>query len=358
MIDLQKKILFIKISNSTFIIKDEEILKRHFDVTTYFYGTEKGFKAGFSLIKQFFYLLFNVWKFDLIYIWFADYHSFWPTLFAKILNKKSVIIVGGNDAVSIPEIEYGIFYKKDLRSLLASWSYSLTSLILPVHKSLIEGVNDYVDKEGIKIGVKNFVKGLKTKFVEVPTGYDYNKWFFKGNMSKEQTVVTVAGIHNMKTYKGKGIDLFIKVAKHIPDTKFIIIGVSPAMSVFIKKDKPDNVIIQTYILNDKLADYISKAKVYCQFSLTEGLPNSLCEAMLCECIPVGSSVNGIPDGIGDAGYVLKERDVIIATELIQKALNEDEELGKKARQHIIDNYSHDKREKSLIKLLETELSQN
>jgi len=351
-----KKILFIKISNSTFILKDEEILNQHFEVTSYFYGTEKGFKAGFSLIKQFFYLLLNTWKYDLIYIWFADYHSFLPTLFAKLFRKKSVIIVGGNDAVSIPEIEYGIFYKKDLRSRVASWSYTLTNLILPVHKSLIEGVNDYVTKKGLNIGVKAFVKGLKTKFVELPTGYDHEKWFLKNHISKEQMVVTVAGIHNMKTYRGKGIDLFIEVAKKTPDATFVIIGLTSEMANFIKKNKPDNVDLQTYIPNDKLADYIAKAKVYCQFSLTEGLPNSLCEAMLCECIPVGSSVNGIPDGIGNTGYILKERDVVQATILVKKALRDDAKAGKKARQHIIDNYSHDKREEALCKLLANELS--
>jgi len=263
-----------------------------------------------------------------------------------------VIITGGTDAVSIPEIKYGIFYKKNMQYFFSKNSYKLADLILPVNKSLINSVNYYANKNGINIGITYFVKNVKAKIVELPTGYDSNKWILKNGIKKEQTVVTVAGINNLRTYKLKGIDLFIETARLLKDTKFIIIGVSADINKMIQKDKPNNVIVHEYINNKLLVDYIAKSKVYCQFSLSEGLPNALCEAMLCECIPVGSNVNGIPDGIGNSGYILKERDASKAASLIEKALNEDNSLGKQARQHIINNFSHERREQSLYKLLE------
>ena len=67
---------------------------------------------------------------------------------------------------------------------------------------------------------------------------------------------------------------------------------------------------------DELLNYFQRAKVFCQFSFSEGLPNTLCEAMLCECIPVGSNVNGIPKAIGDYGYILQLKDVNKAKELV------------------------------------------
>jgi glycosyltransferase involved in cell wall biosynthesis len=348
-----KQIIFVYPVFSTFVKKDYDSLSKKAKVLAYHYKPEKQFfKFILELLKLKMFLLKNIRKTDILICWFADYHSFFPTLFSKVFNKKSFIIVGGNDAVSIPEIEYGIFYKKGLRYIMASWSYRMADAILPVHKSLIESTNYYVDKRGVKIGVKHFVKNLDTKFIDIPTGYDSFKWFFKAGSIKEQLVITVAGIHNMKTYKGKGIDLFIEVAKKIPTAQFVIIGVSSDMRGFIKKDIPNNVSIQEYVENNLLVDYISKAKVYCQFSLTEGLPNALCEAMLCECIPVGSSVNGIPDGIGDAGFVLMERNVESATELVKKALASNEELGRQARQHIIDHFSHEKRERTFDDLFE------
>ena len=209
-----------------------------------------------------------------------------------------------------------------------------------------------MNKTGIKIGIKFYVKNIKSEFFELPTGYDSSLWYFSEKQKKEDSVITVGGVSNMITFKRKGIDLFIDVARKLPEIKFIIIGVSSEIHEFIKKDKPENLIVHEYIENSRLVDYMAASKVYCQFSLSEGLPNVLCEAMLCECIPVGSDVNGIPDGIGTNGFILKERDVNQATELVKKALMSDAALGKKARQHIIDNYSHEKREESLYKLLD------
>ena len=348
----RKHIIFIYPVFSTFVQKDYESLVKEADVLKYHFKPEKQLhKFIFEFIKLKWFLIKNIRKTDVLFSWFADYHSFLPALFGKMFHKKTFIVVGGTDAVSIPEIEYGIFYQKGFRSLLVSWSYRWADLILPVHKSLIESTNTYVDRKGIKIGVKHFVKNLNTEFVELPTGYDSRKWYAKNEGAKESMVVTVAGIHNMRTYKGKGIDLFIDVARKMPSVSFVVIGVSPEMHQFINKDKPDNVEVKEYVENHLLIDEIAKAKVYCQFSLTEGLPNALCEAMLCECVPVGSNVNGIPDGIGDAGFILNERNVEKAEALVQQALDSDDDLGKKAREQIINHYSHSKREQSLFQLV-------
>jgi glycosyltransferase involved in cell wall biosynthesis len=100
-----------------------------------------------------------------------------------------------------------------------------------------------------------------------------------------------------------------------------------------------------------LNEYYNKASVYFQVSITEGMPNSLGEAMLCECIPIGSNVNGIPDVIGNTGIIIYKRDL----NELEMALNKAKFMntGPEARIHILENFSLEKRGKSLYKVLES-----
>jgi len=88
--------------------------------------------------------------------------------------------------------------------------------------------------------------------------------------------------------------------------------------------------------------------------LAEGFPNALCEAMLCECIPIGSSVFSIPEIIGDTGYVLQERSPAGLVKLLQQIIDHpvDPTAGLKARQRIMDNYPLEKRKIALQGLID------
>jgi hypothetical protein len=350
---MKKQVLFVYPNYSTFVKNDYLLLKKRYRVLKKEVKPQKNL-FGFVIqqVKLFFFLLKNILKTNIIFIWFADYHSFLPALLGKVFSKKVVIVVGGTDAAIVPEIDYGIFVKRNIRALITKYSLKLSDVILPVHKSLIKGVNYYVDKKGIKIGFLNFVGSVNAKIVELPTGFDSDKWRRKG-VKKENTVLTVAIINDYRTFLLKGMDIFIDAARILEDTNFVIIGMSEDFyQKYVEKDKPSNLKVYSYIDNHLLVNYFAKAKVYCQLSLSEGLPNALCEAMLCECIPVGSDVNGIPYGIGDTGFVLKERNVEKASELIQKALDADLPQGLKAREYVIKTFSHEKREKILFELLE------
>ena len=347
-------ILFIYHTNATFVKKDYLILKTKFKIKTFYYNAKNNLISNlFYQIKLLCWLSFKIWKAKVVYIWFADYHAFLPILFSRIFKKKSIIIVGGFDAVSIPEYKFGLFYEKNkkIRIQLAKFSYRNANYILPVDKTLVEGVNYYISGKGISTGVKHFVKNLKGKFKVVATGYDSNTWFKKKDLKRENTVLSIGGVPDIRTFKRKGFDLLLEIAHKMPDVKFEIIGLNDKMLKFTKNIATDNVKLLGFISNEKLIDYYSKAKVFCQLSLSEGLPNTLCEAMLCECIPVGSNVNGIPTAIDDCGFILKEKNVDKAVLLIKKALNSDESLGKKARQRVINNYSFEKREKEITLLI-------
>jgi glycosyltransferase involved in cell wall biosynthesis len=84
------------------------------------------------------------------------------------------------------------------------------------------------------------------------------------------------------------------------------------------------------------------------------MPVSLSEAMLCECIPVGSDVNGIPDAIGPYGIVIHKRTANNLQAAIRKALTL--ESGEASRAHTIANFSIAVREKKMMDILRNYIS--
>jgi glycosyltransferase involved in cell wall biosynthesis len=84
------------------------------------------------------------------------------------------------------------------------------------------------------------------------------------------------------------------------------------------------------------------------------MPFTLNEAMLCECIPVGSDVNGIPDAIGDTGIIVKKRSVAALEEAIRQALQLNK--GENARKRALENFSMQKHREKVLELFQKLLS--
>lgn len=348
----QKKVLLIYTALSSFVRVDKSIIEEFADVNCYRFSPNKSLLTfSVSMINQFFYLLFYSWKYDVLISWFCDYHSFLPTVFAKITGKKVYIISGGFDTTNIPSLKYGLFYKINFRAKVARFAYRNATAILPVDASLIENTNTYNPKETLVGGIKNYVPGLKTPFYVLPTGYDPEFWKKKENIDKKPKVLTVSVGDSDLRFRLKGIDIFVDIAEKLPAYEFTIVGVGPTLMELINSRGLSNLTVIGTVNREELVNLYSEHKVYAQFSLSEGLPNVLCEAMLCECIGVGSSVNGIPYGIGKGGYVLKEKSLPDAVTIVKKALEDNTELGKVAREHIVSTFSLQKRIDKLKELI-------
>ena len=86
-------------SFSSFIKRDYDIISRVHEVK----------KVNFSGPDDAVKLMKAVANCDLVLIWFAGGHAFAAVFLAKLLRKKSMIIVGGFDVARVPEINYGRF---------------------------------------------------------------------------------------------------------------------------------------------------------------------------------------------------------------------------------------------------------
>ena len=272
--------------------------------------------------------------------WFNDYHSFIPILISKLFFKKSIIIVGGYDAIVDKKNNHGLFFKGGLRSKIAKLNYKMVNEVWVVHKSLENGCDFAKQKFNIISGVRRFTSKKNIVIKEINTGYDTRFWNY--DQSEEKTgVLTAAFFSDKRVINIKGLNIFNQLATFLPNVNFTIVGESGIrISEFINLEP--NIKVMGVQTRSEMKELYQKNKFYFQGSRLEGLPNSLCEAMLCGCIPVGSRVFGIPDAIGTTGFLFDtEKDI----EQIVEFINSD--LGatdlKKARNRIVRKYDISKR---------------
>ncbi|MBX7042800.1 MAG: glycosyltransferase family 4 protein [Ignavibacteria bacterium] len=355
------RILFVKRhdANAKFVTNDIEILRKNFAVDVEDVNVPKSAAILVMLMRQFFRCIVRISKYDIIYIWFADYHSFIPVLTGRLFGRRTVICAGGYEATYIPEIEMGVYtsasFRKKMRRFFTTYSLRNCSLILPVDDSLISNVNTYIysDVPGGKIlhdGIRNMIPGISTPMKTVRLGYDSGIFAAKKGVARERAVVSAGLITNRFEFMRKGFDILEECSDKMKDVKFILIGLNDEHLSRLRALGRGNLELYGKVTYDELIGLYSKASVYAQLSLFEGMPSSVCEAMLCGCVPVGSHVNGIPDIIGDTGIVVERKDVSLISSALARALEFPEDRRTDAGRRITELFDITKRESEITRI--------
>lgn len=327
-------ILMIYTSFSSFVKVDYEILSKNHTVRKFQYKNTKSILSHIkNQLKMLLWLLSNIGDCKIIYIWFADYHAFLPTILSKVFQKKTLLVLGGYDVTYIPEFNYGSF-NNPLRAFCARYSINNATLNLAVADNIKKDALHYAPSARVEV---------------LYTGYSENK--FTPKYIKNNEALSVCEATTLQRAFIKGADLLFETAKLLPQISFKIVALDEklARSNF---EVPHNIIFIDRISQNELIEYYQKASIYLQLSIREGLPNSVCEAMLCGCIPVGTNSGGIPIAIGDAGFISKNRDPKEISELILVALKENQQSRENARQRIIDNFSLNLRTEKLLSIID------
>jgi glycosyltransferase involved in cell wall biosynthesis len=329
------RVLLIGSPQSRFVREDLAHLRGPFQVD--FYQPRLFLKPKNGRSPLLFITLFlKVLRSDVVVCWFANLDSFFACLFAKFTLKRFIVIVGGVDAAYQPEIRYGLFVKRITR-MQAFVIYRLADVIAPVDNSLLLNLVRYLAFD------------ITDRAVVLPTGYDSQEWT-PGLAPKERLVLTVGAV-NEKNYVRKGLKTFIETARQMPTVRFVIVGNWGDSLVDNLKEQglPPNLELTGYISDARLLQYYQRAKVYCQLSKFEGLPNTLCEAMLCECFPVGTRACGIPSAIGKTGAYVRYGCVSDCVRAVRLALS----LGKcsSARRRIIAKFPQERRTEGLVRIV-------
>ncbi|HNW99340.1 MAG TPA: glycosyltransferase family 4 protein [Bacteroidales bacterium] len=355
MINKKSKIIFVKPSNSSFINLDEIIFNKYFEVIPCLIKLKKDkIKIFIGAISLLFFLFFKTRKSKLFITWFADYHAAIMVFIAKFFGKKSIVFIGGQEAICYPELKKGVYLKKT-RSAFVKYALKNTNLIIANHSSLIYHENSFYNQEKPHIdGVKHYIPDLKTPIKIVYNGINPDRIKRDYNIRKSENIVlTVGTMFQINDFYNKGFDLFIDVARRNKNITFVLISIKEQYRNWLEENYKVSEILNLKIIpyfcpDETLMYYYNIAKVYVQVSITEGMPVSLNEAMLCECIPVGSNVNGIPDAIGNTGIVICERNVNELEKAILEALQMNS--GDLSRKFVLDNFNIEKREEEILKI--------
>lgn len=354
-----KQILYIKHADSSFVLSDQRILEKQYRVIPFLINQNR---KGFYFLKRMaaltLFILSHVRGTHAMVTWFGDYHSALMAFLGKFLRIRVIIFAGGQEAVCYPELGKGVYNKK-LRGCMVRYALKNAALIIPNHKSLMFHENFYYSDSGKKDGIKFYIPDLKTPVAIVPNGIDTAKFYRDPTITKiPDRVLTVGTMNSVSDFINKGFDLFIQMARRNSDLSFTLIGIKKQFLPWVEEhyhvSEISNLeLIFSYVPDEVLLLNYNKAKVFVQASITEGMPNTLNEAMLCECIPVGSNVNGIPDAIGDTGVIVKRRNLDELERAVQTALKMN--MGYEVRKQVLHNFTLAIREEKLLEIFKESL---
>jgi len=274
-----------------------------------------------------------VFSSDIVYCWFLSVYGAAAVLLGSLLGRRTVVVLGGVDVARDPESGYGLWLSP-WKAFLAKRALRRAGLVLAVADPLRLDAAGLAGYDGANIRV-------------LPTGYDPTFWSPGGRKAAE--VLCVAAVDDRARLSIKGIDVLVDAARRMPGAIVTILGVDAR---FIPElAAPPNVRFLPRVPREELLPAYRSAKVYCQPSRREGLPASLCEAMLCGCYPVATAAGGMTLAVGDTGIIVRPGDAEALAGALLRALSIPEPSGDACRSRIADLFPLERRKSELPALL-------
>ena len=326
-----KRLLYVHSRKASFVAIDRELLAERHEL-------EDLYQPG--RVPNPIAVVRGVLRADLVFGWFASWHTFFPITLAWLLRKPSVMIIGGFDTANMPDIGYG-YQQGGLRRWASRWIMRrATRLITNSRYSLSEiERNTPIPPERVTV----VHHGVPDPFGEPPA-------------DKRRMALTVGAIDS-GTLVQKGQLPFVQAARELPDVSFVFAGkwLDDAVER-LRAEAGENVELTGWLSDADLQERFRRASVYVQASRHEGFGLAVAEAMLAGCVPVVMDVTAMPEVVGDAGVMISSQKPGAVAAGIRRALELGPEGGRRARERILREFPMDRRRDGLLSVVEQALS--
>lgn len=322
-----KRILFVFSRPSSFIAIDQGLLEERWAVRPW---QQQGPLVNLPRLVR------EVARSDLVFGWFASWHTFLPVLIARLMRKPAVVVIGGFDTARIPEIGYGLQQRGAMRRVSRLVMRLATRLVTNSRYSRTEAAaNVGIDPERVTV----VYHGVPDPFGELPP------------VRRDRVALTVGAV-DRPNLERKGLRAFVGAAAHLPDVAFVLAGRWHDQSADELRDQaPPNVTLTGWVEQEVLNEHMRQAAVYVQASAHEGFGMSVAEAMLAGCIPVTTRAGALPEVVGDAGVQVDDRDPQLLAAGIARALDMDDSARERARRRILDRFGLEVRREGLQRVV-------
>jgi glycosyltransferase involved in cell wall biosynthesis len=321
------RILFVYSRESSFVAIDRSMLAERWAVHDW---RQQGPLVNLLALTR------AVARSDVVFGWFASWHTFWPVTLAWLMRKPSVVVIGGYDTANLPEIPYGV-QGRGLMRFVSRWVMKrATRLVANSEYSRQEAAaNAGVDPGRVTV----LHHGVPDPFGELPAA------------ERARTALTV-GIVDRRNVARKGLGVFVGAAAFLPDVDFVLAGRwDDSAADELRDTATPNVTLTGWVEEDVLNDLYRRASVYVQPSAHEGFGLSVAEGMLAGCIPVTTRAGALPEVVGDVGVQVDRQDPAQLAAGIERALAAGQQARAAARKRVLDRFPLERRREGVQRLV-------
>jgi glycosyltransferase involved in cell wall biosynthesis len=325
------RVLFVHNSKASFVAIDRAILAERYEV-------EDLYQPGRwpNPVR----VIGGVARADVVFGWFASWHTFFPITLAWLMRKPSVMIVGGFDTANMPDIGYG-YQQGGLRRAASRWIMRRARRLATNSEYSLSEIERNTPIPPARVRVIHH--GVPDPFGAEPS-------------TKEREALTVGAI-NHRTLVQKGQIPFVEAAAELPDVRFTFAGKWLDGSVEeLRARAGENVSFTGWLSDDDLHAAYRRAAVYVQASRHEGFGLAVAEAMLAGCVPVVMNVTAMPEVVGDAGVLIESQEPAEVAGGIRRALELGPGAANRARERILTAFPIERRREGILGLVEDALA--